>query len=347
MSVTSSDRLEVQVSINGTPVSGLVRASITTTNCFSADTYSLAFALGPDESDKIEFFSTLPSAYVEVTAVMWSTYGPTYQTLITGMIDMIHVDPIVGVAAMEGRDLSSLLVDSYRQRDFVNQTASEIVSAIGQYHNLQPMVTATSGIIGRYYGDGYTKLSLGQFSRLQSEWDLVVQLARQNNFDAFVSGRSLYFQPADELVASPISISAHDVQTLRIARNLNSATDAAVVVQSWNSQNGAAYHSSGDAAGVQSPADTSMPFLFLGSNYTSQQVADQAERYQAELSRLSTVLHLGMPWDMAFAPRATLLLGGTGSAFDTTFRVDSIERHYTSASGSTQTIRAAQIAGVF
>ena len=35
------------------------------------------------------------------------------------------------------------MIDSYRQQDFVNQSASEIVSAIAQYHNLQAVVTPT------------------------------------------------------------------------------------------------------------------------------------------------------------------------------------------------------------
>ncbi len=163
---------------------GLLRASIATTNCFSADTYSLTFAIGGPEN--IAFWSTISSAYLEVTAVASSMLGPTYYNLISGMADTIHVDPIHRTVGVEGRDLSSSLVDSYRQQDFVNQSASEIVSTIAQYHGLKPVVTATSGTVGRYYGDGYTKLSLGQFSSLQSDWDLVVQLARQNNFDVFV-----------------------------------------------------------------------------------------------------------------------------------------------------------------
>ena len=42
---------------------------------------------------------------------------------------------------------------------------------------------------------------------------------------------------------------------------------------------------------IQSTAN--LPFLFSGANYTSQQVTDLAERYAAELSRLSTVLQPG------------------------------------------------------
>src|ERR1700761_1189104 len=194
MAVRSADRLRVEVTINREFVSGLLRASITTTNRFSADTYALTMAIDNGSPENVSFWSNLAAGLVDVVAVTSTPSGEIYQSLITGMIDTLHVDPIQRIVGLEGRDLSSSMIDCYRQQDFVNQTASEIVAAIAQYHNLQPIVTPTSGNVGRYYSDGYTKLSLGQFSRLQSDWDLVVQLARQNDFDVFVQGQSLYFQ---------------------------------------------------------------------------------------------------------------------------------------------------------
>jgi hypothetical protein len=202
MPLQSSGTTNIQVSVNGDQMPRLLRASIATTNCFAADTYSITFAI--DSPSDTAFWSMISSAYLEVTAVVPFTSGG-YQSLITGMADTIHVDPIRGTVGVEGRDLSSSMIDSYRQQDFVNQSASEIVSAVAQYHNLQAVVTPTEGNIGRYYSDGYTKLSLGQFSRLQSDWDLVVQLARENDFDVFVESRLLYFQASGASTRAPIA----------------------------------------------------------------------------------------------------------------------------------------------
>jgi hypothetical protein len=338
----SSETMEIQVSVNGDQMPGLLRASVSTTNCFDADTYSITFIMGG--SGNIAFWSMVSSAYLEVTAVVSSAGGPTYQSLITGMADTVHVDPIQGTVGVEGRDLSSSMIDSYRQQDFVNQTASGIVSSIAQYHNLQPVVTATSGDIGRYYSDGYTKLSLGQFSRLQSDWDLVVQLARENDFDVFVEGELLYFQPSSLSASAPIPMLLQDVQSARVERNLSINAAAAARVQSWNSQNMAAYDSgSGGPTGNQGSSTPNLPFLFSGANYTSRQVTDSANRYTAELGRLSTVLNLDMPWDLSLSPRATILLNDTNSLFDTTYLIDSIERHYSPTSGSKQLVRANQV----
>ena len=86
-----------------------------------------------------------------------------------------------------------------------------------------------------------------------------------------------------------------------------------------------------------------LPFLFSGANFTFQQVTDLAQRYTTELNRLRTVICLEMTWVLALSPRATILLNGTDSAFETTYIVDSIERHYSPTSGSKQLVRAAQI----
>jgi hypothetical protein len=107
--------MEVQVSINGDQMPGLLRVSVATTNCFAADTYSISFAMG--EPRNIAFWSAVSSAYLEVTAVVSSACGPIYHSLITGMADTVHVDPIQGTVGVEGRDLSSSMIDSYRQQD--------------------------------------------------------------------------------------------------------------------------------------------------------------------------------------------------------------------------------------
>jgi hypothetical protein len=334
--------IEFQIAINGNIIQGLLHASIVTSNCFSSDSYTLTFAIGPSPLGDITFWSSLSAAYVEIGII--SAYEPTSQSLISGMIDTIHVDLIRGTAGIEGRDLSSSLIDAYRQQDFVNQTASEVASAVASYHGLTPVVTATSTNVGRYYGDGYTRLSLGQFSRVRSDWDLMVQLARENSFDVFVQGSTLFFQPATSSGTAPVHIAFRDVKTMRFERTLMIPSSTQARVQSWDSQNMASYDSNsgrdgGDATQGSSTA-SGQPFLFSASNFTSQQVSDSAGRYAAELNRLGVLLHIEMPWDLTLSPRTEILIDETGSLFDTVYRIDSIERHYSTTSGSSQVIRA-------
>jgi hypothetical protein len=338
-------RIELQVMLNGSQVQGLLHASIVATNCFSSDSFALTFALGAPPLCDIALWSSVSDGYIEIGVA--ASYEPTPQSLISGMIDTIVIDPIRGTAAIEGRDLSSTMIDSYRQQDYVNQTASEVVSTIASYHGLVPAVTATSANVGRYYGDGYTRLSLGQFSRLRSDWDLVVQLARENNFDVFVQGSTLFFQPSTSFNGIPVQIALRNVKTMRLERTLTIRSTAIARVQSWNSQNMTSYtsNSAEDGAGATpAPAATdNQPFLFSASNFTSQQVADSASRYASELNHLGIAVHIEMPWDLALSPRTIIMIDETDSAFDATYKIDHMERHYSTTSGSSQTFRAATI----
>ena len=334
--------MELQVMLNGSPILGLLHASIVATNCFSSDSFALTFAIGLPPLCDIAFWSSVSSAYIEIWVV--GSDGPMPQSLISGMVDAIVVDPIRATVAIEGRDLSSSMIDSYRQQDFVNQTASEVVSTIASSHGLTPAVTPTSSNVGRYYGDGYTRLSLGQFSRLRSDWDLVVQLARENGFDVYVQGSTLFFQPSTPFDDIPVQIAIRDVKTIRLERTLTLHSAAVARVQSWNSQNMASYASNSSqvaaAETATSAATNDQPFLFSASNFTSQQVASSADRYAAELNHFDTALHIEMPWDLALSPRTIILIDETNSLFDTTYRIDHVERYYSTTSGSTQIIRA-------
>jgi phage protein D len=338
----ATEGMEFQIALNGSLIHGLLHASIVTSNCFSSDSYALTMAMGRLPLSDITFWSSLSTAYVEIGVATAS--DPTSQSLISGMIDTAHVDPIQGTVTIEGRDLSSTMIDAYRQQDFVNQTASEVASTIALHHGLTPVVTATSGSVGRYYDGGYTRLSLGQFSRLRSDWDLMVQLARENSFDVFVQGSSLFFRPSTSSGDTPVHIGLRDVKTIRFERTLTIPSSTTARVQTWNSQNMTTYDSNGPGDGTsaaQTPSATNgQPYLFSASNFTSQQVTDSAGRYAAELSRLGTLLHIEMPWDLTLSPRTEILIDETGSQFDTTYRIDSIERHYSATSGSSQVIRA-------
>jgi prophage tail gpP-like protein len=332
----------LQVLINGAEVRGLLHANITTNNYFSSDHFALTFALGSSVLDDLASWAGLSDPYVEVT------YSESKFAVVTdsisGMADSLVADPISGTVSIEGRDLSARLIDSYLQRDFVNQTASEIVETIAGQHGLVAQATATSGNVGRYFGDGYTKLSLGQFSRFRSNWDLVVQLARERNFDVFVQGTTLIFQPVTNAFAAAVQIRPADVTRMRLEKNLAIQPSAKIKVQSWNSQQKISYNATTtNTAASPFSGDTAANaqiYLFSKSNLTSSQTDLSVQQYAGELARLRTILHVEMPWNMSISPRSTILLQETQSSFDGLYLVDNLERRYSSVTGSSQTIHA-------
>jgi hypothetical protein len=335
--------MALAISIDGQRVQGLLQAAISNNNYFSADSFSLTFAMGAPPLADFAWWSQLSPGYVEVNAE--GDRLPGILRLITGNIDMLAVDPIMGMVSVEGRDLSARLIDTYVQQDFVNQTASEVISTLCSSHGLEMQVTSTQGNIGRYFEDGFTKLSLGQFSHVRSNWDLVVQLARENGFDVFMDGATLTFQPTGSVVTDLIEISPSSVIKMRLEQNLAIPDLPTIDLQSWNSQQAKVYSSFDSTGQFAQPTVTegaSSTYLFSGSNLTSAQADSRTGQYLREVSRLRTQLHLEVPWNFNVFPR-TLLSLYTGSAFDGPYQVDSVERFYSSAAGSTQMVRAVSV----
>jgi hypothetical protein len=338
----------IVVEIDGAETSGLLHGTITSNNYFSADSYSLTFATGPQPLRDISYWSTLSYACVNVLTKVSS--GSSQISLIMGTIDSVYVDATRATVSIDGRDLSSSLVDSYRQVDFVNRTASEVVVAVASRHGLAPIVAPTSGSTGRYFGEGYTRLSTSLYSRLRSDWDVVVQLARENDFDVFVKGRTLYFVPATKIPLDIVTLTPDDIVDMRLERSLAVAPTATVKVQSWNCQNMAPHSggASGEAGNLSTTAagSESQPYLFSVPNLTSEQAAQAAASYVAEIGRLRTTLLLEMPWNIDMAPRTGAMLTKTGAPLDGLYRVESIERRYNSVAGSVQSVRAVPIVGL-
>lgn len=310
------------VAVNGNYQRHVLAASVSSTNCFSADTFSVTLAIGPNWSDDLALWASLETAYVEMYC------RDMTNCLVTGMIDSISMDISRGVVKVSGRDLSSLLIDTSPDEDFVNQTAAEIVTAIALKHSLIPEVMPIQLISGRFYGDDFTRLSVAKFSRIRSEWDLVVQLARECLCDAYVAGRSLYFQPRDISDTVPLVITPDIVSALRVDRSLWINEEPSIDVSTWNSQDSISHRQSTSAGGVTGD------YVFTVPNLTESQVAQQIQQYSAEISEMRQLISVEMPWVDALTTRTPVYLSGTAGVFDGIYRPKTLERRFSSTSGS-------------
>ena len=333
--------MNLVVSVDGRIIRGLLRASISSNNYYSSDSFSIGFAAGQPPLEDIDAWLAMANGLITVSQQS-ADFVDTHE-IISGRADSIEADPIFKTVSIDGRDLSASLIDSYAQQDFVNQTASEVVSSIAAQYNLLPQVTPTQGNVGRYFGDGYTRLSLGEFSRFRSNWDLIVELARSENFDVFVQGASLFYQPAASLLNNSIIVRPTDVIRLRLQQNLCVTQASGVKIQSWNAQQTSAYVAA--AGDGQSPSRAVLPnqspaYLFSSPNLTASQTDTYAQRYAREVNRLRAIVDIEMPWDLAICPRYVLLLEGFSASVDGPYIVDCVDRHFSSTSGSFQSIKA-------
>ena len=201
------------------------------------------------------------------------------------------------------------------------------------------MVTATTTPAGRYYQDQHDRITLDQFSRAMTEWDLLVWLAGQEGFQVFVRGTSLYFQPAAE-APRILPIGPGDALEIRLERALTLARDIEVVVKSWNSRQQNAFTQTARAPGHGNAKGTAQKIVLVRPNLSMDQALQLAQSTLADLTRHRMVLDLTMPGEVSLMPGDALSLTGSASGFDQIYFIDTITRRLSVRHGFTQHIRA-------
>jgi phage protein D len=252
------------------------------------------------------------------------------------------VDFLRGVVRIEGRDLTAALIETRTQETFVNRTSSEIAQILAERHGLTAQVTSTTTPVGRYYQNEHDRITLDQFSRAMTEWDLLVFLAQQEGFDVFVQGKTLHFQPKSGSIGA-ISMTPADMTSLRLERSLTLAEDLEVTVKSWNTRQNNAFTQTARSSESGLQSGRRQQYVLVRPNLTSDQALKLAQQKLADGTRHERIISMSMPGELAISARSLMRLSDTGSEFDGVYYVDSIERHLHIDHGFTQHLRCKNV----
>ena len=328
----------LQILANGVPVAGAMEAEVTSNNHYAAEKI---LCKPRPRCRRLHRRGVLGLSARQTVEVQISLDGGvSFASLIQGAVDQVDIDFLAGAARISGRDLTAALIESRTQETFANQTSSEIAQTLAQRHNLTAQVTKTTTPVGRYYQNEHDRITLDQFSRATTEWDLLVFLARQEGFDIFVRGTTLFFQPPSSLPETAILLEPSALLDLRLERALTLARDIEVTVKSWNSRQQSAFAQTARAHGGKSKGGSPQRYVYVRPNLTPDQALKLSQQLLAEITRHERVISATMPGELTITPRSLLTLQGTGTEFDQTYHVDEIERHLRFEGGFTQRIRA-------
>ncbi len=331
----------LKIIANGQIVYGAMEAEVTSNNYYAADRFRASVALGIDPWADASFWASEPDILLDVQFSIDG--GASFVSLVQGVVDCVSLDLTLGLVRLDGRDLTSALIEARTQETFANRTSSEIATLLAQRHNLTPQVTSTTSPVGRYYQSEHDRITLDQFSHTTTEWDLLVFLARQEGFDVFVQGQALYFQPSAQTAGLTVSLRSQDVIGLKLERSLTLARDIDVEVKSWNSRQNSAFVQRAQACGRNGsrPSNRSpQRYVFVRPNLTPDEALNFAQQKLAELTRHERTIRISMPGELSLSPRSMITLEGTGTEFDQAYYVDVIERQLRQDSGLTQFILA-------
>jgi hypothetical protein len=330
-----------QIVANGQLLPGLIEVEVTSNSYFSADTFSASLALNVGPPYGSTFWSSELTISVEI---LFSLDASSFISMFTGAVDTISIDFINGLVHITGRDLSAQLIEARTEETFSNHTSSDIVSLLASRHGLTANVVQTTTPVGRYYQDEHDRITLGQFTRSTTEWDLLVFLALQEGFDVSVTGTTLNFLPSNNATQITYLVTPDICVDIRLDRCLTLARNIEVTVKSWNSRlkSGFSQTVTGvgstdlSSDGVLSP----QRYLFVLPNLTADQALNFAQKKLNDLTIHERVVEFVVPGDLSTTAIGQLVLTGTNTEFDQAYYIDLVERRLNLGEGFTQRVRA-------
>lgn len=256
--------------------------------------------------------------------------GTKTVSLISGKIDNISVEWIDREICVTGRDKSAVLTEKRLNKQFKNKKTSAIVEEIAKDAGLTAQISSTDDDSGKKYDVDTVHLAL---NRTASE--TLSLLAEREGHRWYVTGNALHFEPKDagnsggsfQVTYIPPSqgYETSNATYIRCSRNLTAARPTDVKVASWHHKDKKLYKataSGGSGSGDKLTYELHFPGM------TQAQVEKIAKSHLSDHRRHELSVEVDMPGDLSVASNGVLQLQGTGSMFDTSYDIDSIEFHY-------------------
>ena len=321
----------IQVLVNGAALPGVMDVDIHANAHLAADRFRIRAAMAPVDAATLLQPDTLIDLQISL--------GSTLVSILVGEADSISMDVINNTLDIEGRDLTRRLLDAKTQETFANQTASEIATTLAARNSLAAAITATTTLAGRYYSAEHDRITLGQFSRSTTEWDLLTFLAAREGFEVFVAAQTLYFQPRSQS-APAITLRPQDCLSLSLEHSLTLARDIQVTVKSWNTRHQAAFTQTAKASANGTRASgPPQKIVVVRPNLSTDEALQLAQRILADLSGHERLVHAEIPGELNLTPRSQVALTGTGTDFDQNYYIAELDRSFSFGQGFTQRLR--------
>lgn len=303
----------VQVLLDGAALPGVISVDVETNNHYAADRFRVSLAASGMRQDALH----APGVHLDVQVAL----AGDWISLVVGAADTISFDPVYGVLDVDGRDLSSSMIEARVDETFANRTSSEIAELFAGRHGLGAEVQQTATPVGRYFQSEYDGLTMGQFAKRTTEWELLAFLAGQEGFDLFMDGETLRFGPPTD--DDPVVLRREDCTSLRLAHSLNMAREIEVTVRSWGARAGAAVVQTARAGS----GGATWKHGLVRPNMTPDEAQRLAERVLSDLQRHEWTATAEMPGDVTLTPRSRVAIDGTGTVWDRSYAVSELSRH--------------------
>ena len=268
----------------------------------------------------------------------------TYSTddlthMMTVRCDQIELNPETQLIEIEGRDLTSLLIDNKTTDKWPNKTSSQIATLIAAKFNLLTNIQATTGTAGNFYTTDHVKLA-----RAETYWNILTYLAQREGFQVHVLGNTLYFGKfTSETSLDPYliqfaiqdGIPSSNAKHLKFIRDLTLSQDISVTVSSYHGYKGAKFTATATASKTAKKIEKDAELAQSLQKYdviipgkTQAECALKANELLGEISRHELKIHAELPFDTVLYPWVQVKMEGTNTVWDATYTPLSVSRSF-------------------
>lgn len=326
------------VVVNGTAMIPM-SVDVSMSKTHKSDTFHCEIPFGalPPGMDEA-FWSTANNISVQVQIETDAYSGPVQ--IFDGKVDQVQHEFDTRVLKVQGRDKTAALIDTTSTEKFTNQQPDQIVQTICGRHGITANTDSVSSKAGKIFQLDYAKLT-----QRESEWNVIQRLADRFGMTAYMTGGQVYWKKYPEQLPvvnvtyvppTPASYANGNFMRLRTARNLILGRPVHVKVQSWNHKEKKLYQTEKVENGSGDP----LIYNYQEPSMTGDQVDKLATKRLSENTSHELSFELEMPGDPTVTPRFMMQLSGTGTAYDATHQIKTVEHQISQQRGYTMTISA-------
>lgn len=255
-----------------------------------------------------------------------------------GVIDHSDYDWTARKISFTGRDKGSALMDTTTSQKFLNNHPTEIVQNFASQHGLGVVMDAPGGLAGKQYTTDLAKLT-----HRGSQWTVVNELADLFGMVTYITGGKLYFKnypeslPPYPIVYTPPdpAIASSNAIVLKTSRNHILGRPVTTNVRSRNHKKKTLVTSTQTQGGGGEP----LVYNHVIPGLTQDQADRIAKKKQDETTAHElTLTGLDIPGDESLTPLFEIQLSGTGTAFDNSYEITTVDHVVSYGGGYRSTI---------
>lgn len=340
------------VMVNGTRAEGVISWEVENNSYYQADTFQVHLSLyGQLPQQNWAWWAAQTDFAVEIL-VGFPPDPINYQrgdllSLLLGQVDDVDIDPTLDKIVLSGRDYTSKLIDTKTTEKFLNETLSEVVTALAKRHSMVPQVAPTVDRIGKYY-----EIDRVVLSHQMSEWDLLNFLARFEDQQILIQGNNLIMRQR-QTAPGPAYILQWEnpderagyfrsnVVRINFSHNMTLAKDVIVIVKSWNQKQKTVFRKKAQAthnkstvlAGGAQPIGEAQTYEYTIPNLTPEQALQKAESLLREITQHEVRVTAELHGNDVLTMDNSIQVIGTGTLYDQVYFPSSIVRAFSYEDG--------------